>query len=184
MIRTPTPKATAAMVAGVPDVGAIISGCGAYRYTLSRVGGGRFEDGEGTVMFIGVNPSTADADTDDQTVRKWCHFARRWEYHVVEVGNLFAYRATDVRHLAKVDDPVGRDNDHFLVEMMARADLVVPCWGSRNKLPARARNRIHHVRGLLRASGRPVKVLGLTASGDPRHPLFLGYDTPLEGWNP
>jgi hypothetical protein len=159
---------------------AVISPCGAYRYHLTRVLGGA----PGAVVFIGVNPSTADATTDDATVRKWIGFTRRWGVGAMQVGNLFAYRATDVRQLGKVTDPVGPDNDRYLRALVDQATLVVPCWGSQAKLPARARQRIEAVRELLRGCARPVKVLGLTASGDPRHPLFLGYDTTLEDWTP
>lgn len=159
---------------------AVISECGAYRYHLTRVLGA----GHGAVVFIGVNPSTADATTDDATVRKWIGFTRRWGFGVMQVGNLFAYRATDVRQLGKVPDPIGPENDRYLRALLDQATLVVPCWGSQAKLPARARMRIEAVRELLCESGRPVKVLGLTTSGDPRHPLFLGYETPLEDWKP
>lgn len=159
---------------------AVLSDCGAYRYHLTRL----VAAGLGAVVFIGVNPSTADATTDDATVRKWAGFTRRWGFGAMQVGNLFAYRATDVRELGKVDDPVGPENDRYLRSLFEQANLVVPCWGSRGKLPARARGRIDTVRQLLRESGRPVKVLGLTASGDPAHPLFLGYETPLEDWTP
>ena len=160
---------------------AIISDCGRYRYTLERfIPSAR----GGVVLFIGVNPSTADASADDATVRKWCGFAGRWGFGHIAVGNLFAYRATDVRELAKVDDPNGPENDEHLRGLMAAADLVVPCWGSRDKLPDRLRHRIAYVRRMVGACGKPAKVLGLTASGDPKHPLMLGYSTPLTEWSP
>lgn len=162
---------------------AVISPCGRYRYTLERDVEAIFPR-HGVVVFIGVNPSTADAESDDATVRKWRGFAGRLGYSRFLVGNLFAYRATDVRALARADDPVGPDNDAHLAALIKAADLVIPCWGSRAKLPPALWPRIDAVRAQLRV-GRPrVLVFGLTGSGDPKHPLMLGYDTRLEDWTP
>lgn len=161
---------------------ATISECGLYRYTLGRLAS---PVGHGAVLFVGVNPSTADAETDDATVRKWRGFASRWGYHRFMVGNLFAFRATDVRELAKADDPIGPDNDSHLDAMIGTADLVVPCWGNRGKLPPRLWDRMVEVRMMLRDIASPVRVLGLTANTqDPKHPLMLGYATPLQDWTP
>lgn len=159
---------------------AVISACGLYRYHLTRAWG----DGK-QVAFIGVNPSTADATTDDATVRKWRGFAQRWGFDGFKVCNLFAYRATDVRELAKVSDPVGPENDGFLLSAFGGADLIVPCWGDSAKLPPRLRPRIGEVRETLRRiTCAPIRVLGLTASGHPKHPLMLGYATELQDWKP
>lgn len=161
---------------------AVISECGRYRYSLER----KFlpAAGDKTVMFIGVNPSTADATVDDQTVRKWCGFAARWGFGRVLVGNLFAWRSTDVDALASAPDPVGPLNAAHLTGMFQQADIVVPCWGSRNKMPRSLHGRIDEMRTLLRCLNRPIHVLGLTGSGDPKHPLMLGYDTPRVEWTP
>ena len=162
---------------------ATISDCGRYRYDLTRVVS---PNPSGVVVFIGVNPSTADATIDDHTVRKWSGFTRRWGYGIFRVGNLFAYRATDVSELARVDNPIGPANDSSLREMLAQANLVVPCWGNAGKLPPRLRGRISTVRTMLRDLDvfTPVQCLGTTKSGDPKHPLTLGYSTPLEEWAP
>ena len=163
---------------------ATISECGRFRYTLSRSLGILTAHTPKVVAFIGVNPSTADADTDDATVRKWRGFATRWGCDSFVVGNLFAYRATDVRELAKAGDPVGHENNEHLRAVLDGVDFVVPCWGSRNKLPPSLRERIDDVRRMLRACASPVRVFGLTASGDPKHPLMLGYSTELQDWTP
>lgn len=154
---------------------AIISACEQYRYRLTRdiaVTGPVY-------AFFGVNPSTADADTDDATVRKWIGFTKRWGGSQFIVGNVFAFRATDVSALAKCRDPFGPDNEAELDNIIRNADILVPCWGSRAKLPGILHPRIAWLYGTLLASGKPVKCLGVTKSGDPRHPLRLGYDTPL-----
>lgn len=161
---------------------AVISPCGQYRYRLERETDHPDRDGRAGVVFIGVNPSTADASVDDATVRKWRGFATRWGYTHFVVGNLFAYRSTDVRALAAVPNPVGERNDEHLRAMLANADTVVPCWGDRGKLPRELHPRIDHVWGLIEASGAPVHALGITKGGDPKHPLMLGYSTPLLDW--
>ena len=78
---------------------AIISACKTYRYRLER----RFGDGP-TLMFVMVNPSTADAEQDDPTIRKCIGFAERASYGRIIVGNKFAFRATDVRELRGAAD--------------------------------------------------------------------------------
>ncbi len=160
---------------------AILSSCGAYRYRLERV----VDNCPGDVVaYFGVNPSTADATEDDHTIRKWRGFTIRAAASSFIVGNLFAYRATDVRELATAADPLGPDNDAHLAAIIAEADVLVPCWGSRAKLPRALRPRLDVLRDMIFAAGKPVRVLGLTASGDPIHPLTLAYTTPLVEWRP
>jgi hypothetical protein len=160
---------------------AVISKCGRYRYALTRA----WSTEGGSVTFIGVNPSTADACTDDATVRKWRGFATRWGFGSFRVANLFSYRATNVKELASVDDPVGPLNDDFLFASFGDAELIVPCWGDRGKLPRTLWPRIDAVRSMLRrVTIAPIHCLGLTAGGDPKHPLMLGYSTERREWIP
>lgn len=159
---------------------AVFSKCGHYRYSLGRYWG----DGP-TVAFVGVNPSTATAAEDDATVRKWRGFTQRWGFAGFDVVNLFAYRSTDVRNLAPLGDhAVGQFNDYHMRQAFFSADLIVPCWGDRAKLPLAMRGRIDEVRAILRGCRQPVRILGLTAGGDPKHPLMLGYATQLQDWQP
>lgn len=155
---------------------AVISPCGLYRYRLSRLTRVSYDK---TVAFIGVNPSTADATVDDATVRKWIGFASRWGFGRIEVVNLFAFRATDVRKLAGEADPIGPLNDTYIEEALCEADLVVPCWGSCDKLPKSLRYRALDIDHAVRHSLAKAKCLGRTKGGDPLHPLMLAYDTPL-----
>lgn len=156
---------------------AIISDCGVYRYRLEREID-MFAVGP-TYAFIGVNPSTADASIDDHTVRKWRGFVSRWGGSRFIVGNVFAYRATDVRELASADDPIGPDNFTHLMRIGFEADILVPCWGNRDKLPKQLRTKCDWAMDVLNGFGKPVMCFGRTKGGDPLHPLTLGYDTPL-----
>ncbi len=152
---------------------------GVYRYQLwrdvQRNGGPLF-------AFFGVNCSTADADTDDATVRKWTGFTLRNGGSRFVVGNPFAFRATDVRELAKAADPIGPENDHHLGNIILQADILVPCWGNETKVPERLRYQFTRLRQRIYDARKPVKIFGLTGRGDPMHPLMLGYDTPLVDW--
>lgn len=159
---------------------AVISQCGLYRYRLERD-----VQAEGQVWaFFGINPSTADAETEDATTRKWRGFCLRNGVRRYIAGNVFAYRATDVRELASAPMPVGPQNDAHLCQIMRDADVLVPCWGNSSKVPENLRGELHNMRHKLINSGKPVKIFGLTKSLDPLHPLMLGYDTPLKDWAP
>ena len=89
---------------------AVLSPCGAYRYLLTR----RFGPGKKLATFVMLNPSTADAERDDATIRKCVGFARSWGCAGLQVVNLFAFRATDPTDLRMADDPVGPENDVWL----------------------------------------------------------------------
>ena len=157
---------------------AVISSCGMYRYRLDRT----VSDSGPVFAFFGVNPSTADASSDDSTVRKWRGFTQRWGGSRFIVGNVFAYRATDVRQLATVEDAFGDLIGDHTTSIIAEADILVPCWGNTSKVPPSLRFAFDALMDALLSSGKPVKCFGLTASGDPRHPLMLGYSTSLVGY--
>lgn len=157
---------------------AVISACGKYRYLLERRG---ITAGP-TLMFVMVNPSTADAEKDDPTIRKCLGFAERNGFARVLVGNLFAYRATDVKELRKASDPIGPENDMHLVAMLRNADVVVAAWGSLNKLPEVLRRRWREVVHLADRVPHQMKMIGICADGHPKHPLMVGYDAKIEAW--
>jgi hypothetical protein len=154
---------------------AVISDCGRYRYRLDR----QVALSGPVYAFFGVNPSTADATVDDATVRKWIGFSKRWGAGRFIVGNVFAYRATDVRTLATVEDPFGPDIGEHVSRIIAEADVLVPCWGCTDKVPPGLRFAFDVLLDQLLCAGRPVKAFGFTAGDDPKHPLMLGYDTQL-----
>lgn len=159
---------------------AIISVCGKYRYRLERhaLEGG----GAGCVAWIMVNPSTADASEDDATIRKVKGFSARLGFGWLIVGNVFSYRATDVREIGKVSDPHGPENARILAEIMQEAATVIVGWGPTAKLPKHLRHRYMRVVRIAHALGVPLLCLGTAQDGHPRHPLMLAYDTPLVPW--
>lgn len=138
-----------------------------YRYSLTRDVAPL--TGEGTVTFIGLNPSTADETQDDPTIRRCIDFARRWGFARLKMLNLYAYRATDPNDLfAFAGDIVGPENDCTIAKVVGGSDLVVCAWGS----------HAHDSRSgqVLRLVAAP-HALGLNDNGSPRHPLYLRSDT-------
>jgi hypothetical protein len=156
---------------------AIISDCGKYRYRLER--GNPLKP---AVAFIMVNPSTADAETDDPTIRKVRGFAERAGYDHFIVGNLFAYRATDITALRATADPTGPDNDDHLDLIMRDAALHIVAWGALAKLPDKLRKRWVDVVRLADRAGCQLHCIGNNDDKHPRHPLMTSYDTPITEW--
>ena len=96
--------------------GAIFSGCRTYRYTLWR----SWDRDKGDVMFIGLNPSTADETLNDPTVRRCINYAKSWGYGGIYMANMFAFRATDPKEMKQAKDPIGYRNDFWLMDMAQR----------------------------------------------------------------
>ncbi len=137
------------------------STCGRYRYVLTRI----WRERRPIVLFIGLNPSTADAKRDDPTIRRCIGFARRWRCGGVAIVNLFAYRATDPRDLFRVADPVGSYNDAAILAASGRADQIIAAWGRHGRYLGRDA-------AVLNLLDR-ADCLGRNRDGSPRHPLYL-----------
>jgi len=112
---------------------AIFSCCRTYRYSLSRIWGKEKK----YVLFIGLNPSSADEEVDDPTIRRSLNYAKNWGYDGFMMVNLFAYRATLPSTLKKAKYPVGKDNDKFIVTLSKKADITVAAWGNNGNLYSR-----------------------------------------------
>ena len=144
---------------------------GRYRYSLWR----SWSANHPRIVFILLNPSTADEQKNDPTIRRCMGFARAWNFGSIEVVNLFAYRATDHRELFKASDPIGEENDRFLMQAVQCCSIVVLGWGTRGTLLGRDRQVIQMLIGR-----NDVYCLGITKDGQPRHPLYIKGDTNLE----
>lgn len=159
---------------------AILSPCELFRYRLEReVFPLRLAP---VAAIFGVNPSTADATVNDQTIRKDIGFAERLGYRRIIKGNKFAFRAKDVRALREARDPIGPDNDKHIEQIMRDADVHIVAWGPLNKLPPNLRNRWRAVVRIAEQVGCPLFCWGTAKDGHPRHPLMLAYNTPLIPW--
>ena len=147
---------------------AVYSDCEAYRYRLTRVWGG----GGRRVAFVMLNPSTATEVQNDPTVERCERRARALGYDGFAVANIFAFRATDPKVMRAVADPVGPGNDAAILDLAAWTGEVVCAWGSHGA----HRDRGVAVEALLRSTGHQLLHLGLTLGGQPKHPLYIGYD--------
>jgi hypothetical protein len=158
--------------------GATFSPCGSYRYRLWRPTGLPRDRRDRRVLWVMLNPSTADESTDDATIRRIIGFSRGWGYWRLDVCNLFAYRATNPVRLVAVDDPVGPENDRHIGEVALAATDVVLGWG--DSLPPGFDTRPAEVLRLM--SKCPIWCLARTASGQPHHPLRLPKDLDMMRW--
>lgn len=150
----------------LPGYPAKWSPCKAYRYTLWRTW--TDDPMPPYVAFVGLNPSTADEQNDDPTIRRCIGFATSWGFNAMCMLNLFAFRATDPREMKGADDPLGEDADFWTVNICAGADRVVAAWGCDGGF----NKRDVEVRLLLSVMEKPLHVLKFNKDGSPMHPLF------------
>ncbi|MHA4819459.1 DUF1643 domain-containing protein [Streptomyces aculeolatus] len=146
-----------------------------YRYALTRTWG---EPSGEHVVFVLLNPSTADSTDDDPTLRRIIGFARREGFAGAVVVNLFALRSTDPSALAEHPDPVGEHGDAVLDLLAAQQVPVIAGWGASGQFAGRDAA----VAEQLDAHSVRLHCLGTTKAGHPRHPLYLPAAAPLQPW--
>lgn len=144
--------------------GAVLSDDGVYRYVLSRI----WDDAKDKVMFIALNPSTADALNDDPTIGRMIGYAKLWGYGGMYVCNLFAYRATDPKDMKSAENPIGNQNDTFIQQYAAKSDKVIFCWGTHGSY-------LNRDKDMLKLIDNPC-CIELSKHGHPKHPLYLKAD--------
>lgn len=147
---------------------AVFSPCERYRYTLERI----WDEGKPFANFICLNPSTATATKDDPTNRRCRGFAWDWGMGGMITTNVFGWRSTDPKGLKDPEEPVGADNDRWIMEIASRAGVVVVAWGNHARLNSRSRD----VARLLLDGGIAATALAVNGSGEPKHPLYLSAE--------
>lgn len=160
---------------------AILSPCGRYRYLLTRYFG---EEGA-PLTFVMLNPSTADSEHDDPTIRRCVGFARSLNYRAIRVVNLFAWRATDKSELPKLsyDKAVGPKSDDYIDAELRDSVRVVAAWGGHSgPLGQMVKDRALQVGAMCSRYRRILWCLGTAKDGHPRHPLYLPKDAQLDVW--
>ncbi len=144
-----------------------------FRYILQRHVENLMAENSRILVFIGLNPSTADELVDDPTIRRLLGYAERNGFTKLYVGNLFAYRATDPKDLRKAEFPgADRQNNECLKEMVRVASSVLCGWGTMGK---------HNDRDLevMQMIGDKAVCLKVNSDGTPAHPLYLRKDLPM-----
>ena len=163
-----------------PDVksSAIISDDGRYRYTLTR------EWGQGPrICWIMLNPSTADVEHDDPTIRRCIGYAKREGCGSMVVVNLFAFRTTWPKELwaAGIGAPEAA-NWCYVAEAISESPVVVAAWGALQRWRASSSQTWQNIQA--RRFDVELQCLGKTKDGSPRHPLYCRADVPLQRWLP
>ena len=169
-----------------------------YRYYLTReIGEGnrvprprRPPVRRGRVAFVMLNPSTASESENDPTVERCIQFAQKWGFQTLEVGNLYAWYATDPTELLdappQTGGPIGPHNDTYLHCLATRCSKVVTAWGN-NASKKRANHVLRLLWDAMKSAGHAPRIHRLgdaTQKGHPRHPLFESIEeTPCVQWH-
>lgn len=147
---------------------AVLSEDKKHRFVLSRI----WDKQKPYVMFIGLNPSTADGNTDDATIRRLRGFSSRLGYGGFYIVNLFTYRATQPHELHAPGVVVNHElADSYITATAEKCQAVVFCWGNDGMLYNRDQDIIKLFPGAL--------CFGKTQNGNPRHPVRLPYSQTL-----
>jgi hypothetical protein len=152
---------------------AVLSDEREYRYQLLR----SWDSEKPTLVFIMLNPSTADEIKDDPTIRRCVGYAEDWGFGKLIVGNLYAYRTSDPEELNKIENPIGPKNDKYLKDICDKADKVLVAWGANEAVE----NREVEVAEFLDSE---LYALNTTKHGHPNHPLYQPKDIEPEVWEP
>lgn len=132
-----------------------------YRYKLHR----GWDESKPSIMFVMLNPSTADSEKDDPTIRRVINFSRSWGYGSVHVVNLYAFRSTDPKGLKTTQDPIGQDNIFHIQSLIGLVEKVIYAWGNNEKEP----------KWLCDLVDTPY-CIDISKKGIPKHPLYLKSD--------
>jgi hypothetical protein len=136
---------------------AVLSNCRKYRYSLSR----SWDESKPYALFIGLNPSTADENEDDPTIKRCIDYTNRWGYGGLKIVNLFSYRATLPSDLKKAENPIGVDNDIYIKELVKEAAITIVAWSNDGSYLDRNKD-------VLKLIKEPM-CLNINKSGQPSH---------------
>jgi len=161
---------------------AVLSECGTYRFQLIR----ELERSvpvhpatkSGTIAWVLCNPSTADAEVDDATVRKCWNYTLGWQYRSMMFVNVNPYRATNPKAQVVPAEPILVANDSWLRYAVTQCPYVIAAWGD-SAIPTLVRRAVSVIHPL-----GPLHALHVTKSGQPGHPLYLPGDAQPQLWKP
>jgi len=138
-----------------------------YRYQLKT----KVSYDKGTCMFLMLNPSIADEVTSDPTINRVKKYLKTWGYGNLIVCNIFALRSTDPKGLRDVEDPIGEDNDRYILQSAKESDMIICAWGNHGLYLDRGAQ----VMKMLKENGMSDKLhcLDISKVNQPKHPLYL-----------
>ena len=160
---------TSSQTIAKPNVGrsAFLSDCKKYRYSLTRT----WDENKPIVLFIMLNPSTADGVVDDPTIRRCKVFAEDWGYGGLYVGNLYPFRAKEPTNLLLAENPLGKLNGDYIKMMALNSELIICAWGN-SGIVKKLQKRFPDYKPLADLN-RHLHYLELSMDGTPKHPLYL-----------
>lgn len=152
------------------------------RYALTRM----WDTTKPLALYIGVNPSTASESEDDPTVRKLIGFSAQKGLGGFMLCNILPYVTPHITQLRfrEVQASHMEKNEATIRDLARGVSMIIPCWGSRDKLPKRMLPYVDAMQTILGDLEQhvPMMAFGFTKSGDPKHPLMLAYNTQLQLW--
>lgn len=149
------------MSENIIDTGAVFSDCRNYRYCLWR----SWDNTKKKIMFIGLNPSTADEIKNDPTVTRCINYSKMWGYGEMFMMNIFSYRTTYPSVLMNQNDPIGKDTDLWIKKIYKKTDICIGAWGNHGQFLDRSKD----IFSIL----PKIYCLKINGSGEPAHPLYL-----------
>jgi len=149
------------MNVSIIDSGAKFSKCRKYRYTLWRT----WDKLKPKIMFLGLNPSTADEIKNDPTVTRCINYSKSWGYGGMYMMNIFSFRTTYPVELKKAKDPIGSKNDYWIKKIYKDVDKCIGAWGNDGEFKNRSEDIIKLI--------PDIYCLKVNSSGQPAHPLYL-----------
>lgn len=153
---------------------ATLSKCGKMRWNLRR-----WWHEDSRVCWVMLNPSTADAEIDDPTLKRCMHFSKAWGYGGLIITNLYPYRSPsppECRRWAardhKYSDLLVRKqlirNQKEVLAACQTSDIIVAAWGNQ---PWAAKWSVHMLTQIQKNTDKPIYCLGTTQNGNPKHPM-------------
>lgn len=155
----------------------VFSPCRTYRYVLTHRMDDLFCAHQTAAVWICLNPSTADEQVLDPTLRRIRGFTSKWGFAAFSIINLFAFRDSEPVNMKRAADPIGPENDEWILRVTADAGLIVAGWGRDGAFMGRA----DAVRKLLKGK---LHFLRLNDDGSPQHPLYLPADLTPQPYDP
>ena len=137
---------------------ALLSDDNIYRYQLSRI----WDEEKPKILFIMLNPSTADEFVEDPTIRRVVNYAKDWGYGGVYVGNIYSFRSTYPKGLKCIADPIGPENINHIQTLISLVDKVIYAWGNEEKEP-----------DWLKKIVETPYCIEISKKSIPKHPLYL-----------
>ena len=134
------------------------------RFSLSRI----WDSKKPKALYIMLNPSYADDESDDPTIRRLIFFSKKFKFGGFYVTNLFSQITPYPKEL-NMDNNSKKKNLKIISELIKKSDLIVYAWGNLVSEPIELRKLIES----------PL-CFGINKNGTPKHPLYLRSDTKLQ----